>query len=204
MVKGISSINGLVKTCVISALLAGTTVLYASNPIKKGAQPNQTEIDSEAGTEALNATSLQGVQQTFVPSVNNPRLDATFRKFAKNDNEKKEINDIINSIYKEEGTFLASVYIQHEIDRQQLGALLDENTDLLSKINPELAKKVREIGSKFYKSVRPIKENVEDKIEKSYTPEIFSLLAFDHIPNAKEVIKRLDSIADKRFISFVI
>ena len=200
MVKGISSINGFIKTGVISALLAGSTALYASNPIKKEAQPNQTEVVSKEGAEALKSASLLELQQTPVTTEHNPRLDATFRKFAKNAEDKQAINEILNKIYKDEGTFLASAYIQYEMDRQMLKILLDENTDMLinNNINPKLGNKVKKFGKDFYGAVTPNAQKVTNWLENSYTPAIFSLIRFDHKPNGQELIKRLDYIAEEK------
>ena len=200
MVKGISSINGFIKTGLVSALLAGSSALYASNPIKKDVQPNKTEVVSKEGAEALKAANLQGIQQTSVPTVSNLKLNATFRKFAKNADDKQAINEIISDIYKDEGTFLGSVYVQHEIDRQMLGVLLDGNTDILinNNINPTLGKEVKKIEQEFYKTVKPNAQKVTDWLTQIYTPAILKLVEFDHKPNSEEVIKRLDYIAEEK------
>lgn len=204
MVKGISSINGWVKAGVISAFLAGSAAMYASNPIKDvNNTPNQTEVVSKEGADALKSTALksvQGVKQDAVPTVNNTRLDETFRKFAKNAEEKQIIDDIINGIYKENGTFLGGVLVQHEIDRQMLGILLDRNTDMLinNNINPELGKEVKKLGEDFYLRVKLHEKEMNDWLENSYTPAVFGLIAFDHKPNGEEVIKRLDYIAEEK------
>ena len=56
---------------------------------------------------------------------------------------------MVNEFYKNYGTFLASAVIQHELDRQQLYTLFDEDTKTLSRINPKLAERVKEFGPDF-------------------------------------------------------
>lgn len=196
---GISAINGMVKTGVVSALIAGSAALYASNPVVKEAKPNQTEVVSKAGAEALKATSLQEVNQASIPTFNNRKLDNTLRKFATNEDDKKAINDILSSIYKENGTFLSSVLIQHEIDCQNLKAFLDCNNDLLinNNINPELGKEIKGYGEEFSKTIKPKADEITTWLTEEYTPTIFKLLQFGKTPNADEVIKKLDHIAAK-------
>lgn len=196
---GISAINGMVKTGVVSALIAGSAALYASNPVVKEAKPNQTEVVSKAGAEALKVTSLQEVNQTSIPTVHNTKLDNTLRKFAKNEDEKKAVNDILSSIYKKHGTFLSSVLLQHEIDRQNLKAFLDCNNDLLieNNINPELGKEIKGYGEEFSKTIKPNADEMTDWMKDDYTPTIYSFLRFEKTPNADEVIKKLDHIAAK-------
>lgn len=197
---GIKKMNGLVKTSVISALLATTTAMYATNPVKKDAQPNQTEVVSKTGAEALKAMNLQEVNQASVPTIHNSRIDNTFRKFAKNEQEKSAINSLISSMYPKKGTFLASALMQHELDRQQLFLLLEERGDLLKKnnLNPQLGNEISRYGSNFYKSVRPNAKAVDKWVDNDYTPKIMGLLHFDHKPTAEEVIERLDDIAAKK------
>lgn len=198
MVKGISSINGYIKTGVVSALLAGSTALYASNPIKKDVQPNKTEVVSKEGAEALKAANIQGIQQTSVPTVSNPKLNTNLRKFAKNQEEKNIIDNILKDSYKENGTFLGSALIQHEIDRQNFFMLIEENTDLLLKINPKLGKEVKDIGPKFYDALRENAKKLDSWIENTYTPNIYNLTHFDRVPTADKVIERIDYIAEEK------
>lgn len=201
MVKGISSINGLIKTSVVATLLAGSSALYASNPIKDiNNKPNNTEILSREGADALKAMRVNEINQTAVPTVHNKRIDDTFRKFAKDDEEKKLINSLIDGMYPTKGTFLTSALLQHELDRQQYFLLLEEKGNLLIKnnINPELGKEVSIYGSDFYKSVRPHAKEIDKWIDDEYTPRILGNLSFDHKPTAKEVIDRLDDIVENR------
>ena len=194
-----TTINKIARAGVIGTLLMSAVALKASNPITNvNKTPNQTEVVSKEGASALRAASLgvNEVQQGTVQTVRNKRIDNIFRKFAENANDLNEINRIINNVYKNYGTFLASAQIQHELDRQQLYILLKEKTGKLAKINPSLGKEVKEIGPNFYKSVRANGKHVEKWLNEEYTPSVLALLDFDHKPTAEEVIKRLDDIAE--------
>ncbi len=195
------TINKFAKTSILSALLMGSAAVYATKPITNvntAPKQNQTEVLSKSGAEALRAVSLQGVTQASVPSVHNQKLDNNFKKFADNDENLKQINDIIKVIYDNCGTFLASAQIQHELDRQQLFLLLNKNTDLLAKVNPDLAAKVKEIGPNFYKGVNDYGKVAEKWLNEDYTPVILNLLSFDHKPTARELSRKLDDIAENR------
>ena len=193
-----STINKIAKVSIISGLLMGAVAAKATNPITNvNKTPNQTEVVSKEGAAALRAASLQGVQQASV--MHNQRLDYTFRKFGKNAEETKQINTIINDVYNNYGTFLASVQIQHELDRQQLYLLLKQDTKTLSKINPTLAKEVSEIGPEFYNGVRNNNAaRVEKWLNEEYTPSLLGLLSFNHKPTGEEMIKKLDELAEKK------
>ena len=198
----LSIISNIVKAGALSALLVGSVAAYSTNPLKRANQDNppQTEVVSKAGAEALKTICLQSMQQTSVPTEHNPKLDSTLRKFAINDEFAKAIDEFLSSIYKNNGTFLGTALLQHEIDRQQFGTFLDCNTDVLitNNINPELGKEIKGYGDEFYASVKPNAEDVYKWLEESYTPAIISLLNFDHVPDGDEVIKRLDFIASDK------
>ena len=105
---------------------------------------------------------------------------------------------MVNEFYKNYGTFLASAVIQHELDRQQLYTLFDEDTKTLSRINPKLTERVKEFGPDFYKAVKPNKDRVIQWLEEEYSPKMMQLLSFDHIPTAVDVLNKLDDIAEKK------
>ena len=194
-----TTINKIIRAGVLGGLLMGAVTLNASNPITNTDKtPNQTEVVSKEGAAALRAISLQGVQQATVPSVHNTQIDNLFIKFASTPEEKKEISAVINSMYTDGGTFLASALLQHELDRQQLLLLLEEKGDMLTKneLNPELGESIKKFGSDFYKSVRPNSKTINNWLNNKYTPDMMEYLGFDHKPNAEEVIKRLDYIAE--------
>lgn len=193
------TINKIARAGILGGLLMGAVTLNASNPITTiDKAPNQTEVVSKEGAAALKAASLQVVQQNS--TIHNTRIDNMYRKFASNTEEKNTVNSIIKSTYAEKGSSLASAILQHELDRQQLFLLLEENGDLLIKndLNPKLGEDIAKFGPDFYKSVRPNAKKISDWLDNKYTPALLGLLAFDYKPNAKEVIKRLDDIAENK------
>jgi len=192
-----TTINKIAKAGVVGTLLMGAVALKASNPITNvNKTPNQTEIVSKEGAEALKATTLQGVQQT--QTIRNQRLDNNLRKFAVTEQEKATVNSFLNKVYKEKGRFWAAAHIQHELDRQQLFILLNEETNLLAKINPALGKEVKAIGPDFYKGVRPNGAIIKKWLKEEYSPSVLGVMAFDHKPTGKEMIEKLDEIAEKK------
>ena len=150
------------------------------------------------GPGSPESAPIQVTQSSTVPTVHNQRLDDLYRRFASNEEEVNQVNSMVNEFYKNYGTFLASAVIQHELDRQQLYTLFDEDTKTLSRINPKLADKVKEIGPVFYKAVKPNKDRVIQWLEEEYSPKIMQFLSFDHIPTAIDVLNKLDDIAEKK------
>ena len=194
-----TTINKIAKIGLLGGLLMGAVSLKATNPITKtNNTQNQTEIVSKEGAAALRAASVQGIQQKSV--LRNQRLDNTFRKFGSNAEELRQINVIMNDVYKKHGTFMASAMIQHELDRQQLYLLLKQVTKKLAKINPDLAKEVTEIGDGFYNGIR---NNDVDRVEKwlneEYTPSVLGVLYTDHKPTGEEMIKIIDEVGETTY-----
>lgn len=150
------------------------------------------------GPGSPESAPIQVTQSSTVPTVHNQRLDDLYRRFASNNEELNQVNSLLNGFYKSHGTFLSSAIIQHELDRQQLYTLFDEDTKTLSRINPKLADKVKEIGPVFYKAVKPNKDRVIQWLEEEYSPKIMQFLSFDHIPTAIDVLERLDYIAKNK------
>lgn len=151
-------------------------------------------ISSEDGVPSM-TESQQGVKNAAVPTVHNQRLDNLYRKFASNSEEMKLVNSYLNEVYENCGTFLASARIQHEIDKQVAYALLDENVDALSRVNPKLGEKVIKSGSAFSKAVRPKANEVNKWLEGEYTSKVLKFLSFDHKPTAEEVLNKLDTVS---------
>ncbi len=196
MVKGISSINKFVKTGIASALLASSAALYASNSIKHDAEPNQMEVISKAGAEALKSTAMQGVTQTSVPTEHHAGLDRTLRKYIESEDDKQYIDNIINNVYKNNGTYLGSAIIQGEIDFQQFGAFIAKNMNLLIKnnIDPPLGNKINSFGPEFFKTLNSEKQILD--LAQAYTQKINEQLKFNHKPSPIEVSDRIDEIVN--------
>ena len=204
MVKGISSINGYIKTGVIAAMLAGSAALYASNPIKKDTEQNQTEVVSKAGAEAVKAANMQSVQQNSVPTVHNTNLDNTFRKFIETEDDKVYVNTVINNVYKNKGLFLGTSLMQHLIDFQQFFAFLTQNADILIKnnINPSLGKQIKSFGPQFFETVEPSAEKILDLADKIHNQEVEKNLDFKHVAGFWDVHKSVNEfVNNSEFLS---
>ena len=146
---------------------------------------------------SLFLTSVQAYAQTSVPTVHNLKLDKALSKYIESNDDKEYIEGIINNVYKDNGTYMGSALMQHEIDLQNLCSFMSGNTDILIKnnINPELGKTIKGFGSAFYKTVTPREEKVIKWLMEGYSPSVINNLKFDHIPTAAEVCIRLDDIA---------
>ena len=146
---------------------------------------------------SLFLTSVQAYAQTSVPTVHNLKLDKALRKYIESNDDKEYIEGIINNVYKDNGTYMGSALMQHEIDVQHLCSFMSGNTDILIKndINPEFGKTIKGFGSAFYKTVTPREEKVINWLMNSYNKELMKDLEFDHKPTAAEVCIRLDNIA---------
>ena len=195
------AINKITKAGILGGLLMGAVALKATNPITTvNKTPNQTEVVSKEGAAALRAASLQGVQQTTVSTVHNQKLDKALRKYIESPDDKEYIDGIINNTYKDNGTYLGSALMQHEINLQQLCAFMSGNHDVLIKnsINQDLGKTIKEFGPAFYKTVTPREEKVVNWLMNSYNVQLIKDLEFNHKPTAEEVCIRLDNIAKSK------
>ena len=203
MGKGIPAINNIATKGLISALLVGSigakTVAMTKNEVNSDTRQN-TELVSKEGAAAIKSANMPSIMQTSVPIFGNTKLNAIFLKFAEDEKEKAQFKNLLNQMYKNQGTFLASAQIQHELDRQQLFLLLNcKGNQLISRgLNPSLGNRIQEFGEDFYKSVRPNEKKVRQWLNKDYSPAMMALLSFDHAPNAKEVVARIDKIAEER------
>ena len=194
-------INKVEKAGIVSMLLMSAVAAKAgmmTNPMTNPDRTtNLTEIASKNGAAALKTISLQSAQQASVPTVHNQRLDDLFRKYASNEEEVNLVNSIVKDFYNNQGTFLASARIQHEIDRQLLYTLFDEDTKTLSRINPELAEKIQNMGHEnFYDSVSLKADSIINWLENEYSPIVLQYLDFGHKPTFDEVSERLEYIAE--------
>lgn len=140
MVKSITSAGNLVKTVALSALLAGSVALGATNPVKttkQGSMPNQTEVVSKDGAEAVKAMTLPQQPKPAVPTVHNKKLDEKFLKLAETDDEKKYVNDLLSKIYITNGSYLGSAMVQQNIDINMFLAFLDGDIEILKNFDGE-------------------------------------------------------------------
>ena len=203
MIKGISQLESVAKKSLMGALLIGSAGLASAktlnnqtNPI----QPNQMEVVSKEAAQAMKANAISPQTTQTVPSTHNTKLDNTLRKFIESEEDRKYIEDKIKTTYEKYGLFLGSALIQHEIDMQQLYALLTANTKVQIKnnINPEFAKEIEKIGPEFFKSITEHKDAAESWAFDKYSPLMRGLLIdFDHKPTANEVDSKLSEIINK-------
>ena len=202
MVRGISAINGLAKKGLMGVVLAGSMFMGATAPMsaKNTQKPTQTELVSREGAEAMRAASGVEAPTQEVPTVHNPKLDATLRKFIETDDDRTTLEGIIKSSYEQYGTYCASAIIQHLIDYANMSAFLNGKTYVLTKngVNTKLGEEIESFGSDFYKNIINKADSITGWMDNSYTPNIFSALSFNSKPNAKEVIDKLDYIAQNK------
>ena len=199
MKKGIriSAINNVAKKAALGAMLAGSVAGYASNPVKTFAEnPNHTEVVSDKGAEALKALAYPMLQQQkqSVPTTHNKALDEKLLKFANNSEEKKIINEYLDNIYKESGSYLGSAEIQQSIDFNMFMAFLDGNIDILKRFDEGAYNKIdRAAMQKVVEKSEPIKQWLNENYWNAYPP----LGQFDHQPDYMEVNDALDDYIEK-------
>ena len=142
-----------------------------------------------------------------IPSDHNAKLDVTLRKFIETNEDREYEKKIIDNVYNNYGTYLASAIVQHMIDYMNFSAFLNSKTYILTENDPKLGKMIEGFGPDFYKNVTPFSEHIHKWLNNNYSPLIFFALKFDLKPKADEVIKRLDDMAknnelfDKKNIS---
>ena len=203
MIKGVSQL--ILRNTALGLFMAGSMSVAAANLHKNNSyvtEPNKTELISKAGAEALKVNSIQVVNQSGVPAVHNQKLDATLKKLSIDENDKNSINGLVDKIYDVRGTFLGTVFVQHELNKRALYTFMTGNTKLLrdSGVAPEFADKIDSYGEDFYKTVKPNAETVINWAVGTYTPYLVSKLKFDHKPTADEVLDKLDDIIENESI----
>lgn len=105
------------------------------------------------------------------------------------------INDYLDNIYKESGSYLASAEIQQSIDYNMFLAFLDGNVEILKRFDEEAYKKIdREAMKKVAEKSGPIKEWL-DKNYFSVYDDAFG--QFDHSPDKEEVENSLINFIKK-------
>lgn len=195
MIKNNHTINGIAKKCTLVVILASAVTLGASTPIKNTRQekePQQTELMSQKAAEALKVNSFQ--QNPTVPTVHNKKLDEMFIRFAESKEDTNMVNNFINSIYSNTGTYFASFRMQQEIDNQCIFAFLEGNFDILKRF-PNVSYKFTSPDIPDMKEIYENKDAIIKWMDETYTPSLMSYLSFDHKPTADELNKRLHDYA---------
>ena len=185
------------KAGLVAGLLSCAAAAYTTNPIKNKIQPNQTEVVSKEGAEALKTTTMQAVTQNSIPTVQHSKLNERLRKYIENEEDSKYINNIINNVYNQNGTYLACVKLQREIDFQQLYTFLSKNPDILIKnnINAKFGKQIKDFGPDFFKTLDSDKAKIiMGWVNEIYNVKMNKLLRFKNMPNVVEVSDRIDEI----------
>ena len=199
MVKGISAINSIAKKGVLGLMLASSVTLGASCPIKNTRaenEPPKTEVMSKEASEALKLNSLQQTQQS-VPTVHNKKLDDMFLLFAENEDERKMVQDLINDLYKEYGTYLGGAMIQTQIDYNMFLVFLDGNAEILKRF-PYGENRYKDATKYSHSAIDKVKQPIMEWLEPNYSKvfaPVFS--SFDHKPAADELITALDNYVQK-------
>lgn len=213
----ISSINRTAKAFVLCAMLASSTPLIATNPIKtaKTKIMPQTEVVSRQGAEALKAIVYpQQKQDSAVPTVHNRQLDEKCLKFCDNEEEKTHMNEFLSMNYNKYGSYLGSAKIQQHIDLNMFLEFLDGNIEILKKFGP-ITVNGETFGKNYYEEavklntprrkeeIQNLKNNVYDWISKNYFKIYSNAFEFDHVPDYKEVLKSMDDFVENNTLEFV-
>ena len=197
MIK-VSAINGVAKKAALGAMLASSVAMFASNPIKTARtdNPPQTEVVSKDGAAALKVMTLPEIQQNpAVPTVHNKALDEKFLKLARNDEEKKDMEDFLLNVYNNCGSYLASAKIQQELDLNMFYEFLDGNIDILKIFDEEAYNKIdRDAMQKVVEKSEPIIKWLDENYLKVYNQPFGQ---FDHPPDYEEVSIALDDYVEK-------
>ena len=189
MKKGIriSAINGVAKKAALGAMLASSVAMFASNPIKtaKTDNPPQTEVVSKDGAEALKVMTFPQQQNPAVPTVHNKALDEKFLKLARDDEEKKDIENFLLNVYKNCGSYLASAKIQQELDLNMFYEFLDGNIEILKVFDEEAYNKIdKDAMKKVVEKSEPIKKWLDENYFNVYNQPFGQ---FDHTPDYEEL-----------------
>ena len=178
----------------IGAIIASTVLLGASSTIKntkQETQPAQTELMSKESAEALKANSLQ--QTPTVPTVHNPKLDATLMKFAENQDDSIYVKKFLNDTYSNYGTYMGSAIIQSEIDINMFLSFIDGNKEILKGFpNGDVLYKAASAkgGLELVKTKsEELKKWIQENHAAVYSPFFYQ---FDHKPTSQETIDALD------------
>ena len=198
MVKSITSAGNLVKTVAMSALLAGSVALGATNPVKTTKQnsiPNQTEVVSKDGAEAVKVMTLPQQPKPAVPTVHNKKLDDKFLNFCETEEDKRIVNDFISNTYKQSGSYLGSATIQQNLDLNAFLAFLNGDIEILKNFDEEAYNKIdRDAMKQVVEKSEPIKQWLNENYFNAYN-EPFG--QFDHPPDAEEVSQALDKYVNE-------
>lgn len=200
MVKGISAINSIAKKGVLGLMLASSVTMGASSPIKNTRaenEPPKTEVMSKEASEALKLNSLQQTQQS-VPTVHNNNLDNNLRRFILNNDDKVEVDKLLNYVYDNVGTYQASVLLQLLIESNKLENFLDGNETILDRFTDRNTREYKTAKQPFMEPLYKDKDKIYNYFVNNIEQNIINYFTFDHKPTFKEVMARINSYEDTR------
>lgn len=193
----ISVINGVAKKAALGAMLFSSVAMFATNPIKtaRTENPPQTEVVSKDGADALKAMTFPQQQNPAVPTVHNKALDEKFLKLARDDEERKLMEDFLLNVYNNCGSYLASAKIQQELDLNMFYEFLDGNIEILKRFDEEAYNKIdRDAMQKVVEKGEPIKKWLDENYLAVYNQPFGQ---FDHMPDYEELNDALDDYIEK-------
>lgn len=182
------------KVVLGAAVVSTAMLLGASSPIKNTRQekePVQTELMSKESAEALRLNFLQQTRQS-VPTVHNPKLNATFKYFANNDEERVFATSFLNKVYGDLGTYMGSALVQNQIDYNMFLEFLDGNAEVLKKF-PNGETLYKEALSGDLEKIKTKKDELKKWLNENFA-KVYSQLfnQFNHKATAEETISALD------------
>lgn len=195
--KNISLFNGVAKKAALGAMLASSVAMFASNPTKtaRTENPPQTEVVSTGGADALKAMTFPQQQNPKVPTVHNKTLDEKFLKIARDDEERKLMEDFLLNVYNNCGSYLASAKIQQELDLNMFYEFLDGNIEILKVFDKEAYDKIdRDAMQKVVEKGEPIKKWLDENYLAVYNQPFGQ---FDHMPDIQELKDALDDYIEE-------
>ena len=188
------------KRILILDLFLIMMAVTGSAHILKGEMNDDGNINisiTKDGAEAVKAFSLQQINQTKVPTVHNLKLDKMLRKFAETPEKRKKIEKIIDSAYKENGTYLGSALMQHIIDVQNFIAFVGGKIKIMKTINPDIAEIIEKSDPKALELIKNNSRKLLPQVVKDISPRIMDVLSStEHNPTAEEMSETIDIIVE--------
>lgn len=193
----VSAIGNIVRAGALSALMAGSVAMYSTNPVKtqKPDNPPQTEVVSKEGAEAVKAMNFQQ-QKPTVPTVHNKKLDETLKKFFDKEEDLENIDKTLNNLYNDFGTYMATAFIQQQIDYNMFMAFLRGDVELLKKFD---SNSYKYIDTDAFKYVEKQKDKLLEWLEPNYNLVLEPVYqSFDNPPDAEEFSQALDKYVNEQ------
>ena len=217
MVRDISAVNSITKKAALGVMLAGSVAAFASNPVRtvRPENPAQTEVVSKTGAEAMKALAYPQQQKSDVPTVRNKKVDEKFLKFFNTPKEKKEIDEALLNIYKENGSYLGAVIVQQNLDLNMFKAFLNCDIEILKNFNTNFNNRFSEyngqncyeVAKKLYTpeneaKIKNLKDNLYDWVNENYFKIYTEPCSYDHVPWYEELSQNLSDFSSNNELEF--